>query len=75
MAKVMYIFDEPKTCSECRFIGHTDYIRDHDFNVRLYRRIARCEIAPQSIEDPWMEVDWLFNNKPEWCPLRPVKED
>ena len=75
MAKVMYVFDEPKSCSECRFIGHTNYIRDYDSNDNLYRRIVRCEIAPQSIEDPWMEVDWLFNNKPEWCPLRPVKED
>ena len=75
MAKVMYVFDEPKACFECRFIGHTDYIRDYGSNDNLYRRIARCEITPRSVEDPWMEVDWLFSNKPEWCPLRPVKEE
>ena len=75
MAKVMHVFDEPKTCSECPFIGKPEYIPDYDANDWLYRKIAECTLAPESIEDPWMEANWLCNNKPEWCPLRPVKED
>lgn len=77
MAKVAFVFDEPETCSECCFLSGTDYIIDgsHYPNDYLYRRIAACKIAPQSVEDPWKEVNWLANNKPEWCPLKPVKED
>ena len=80
MAKVMYVFDEPKTCSECPFIGKPEYVPeyvpDYDANDWLYRKIAECKLAPpELIEDPWMEMHWLCNSKPEWCPLRPVKED
>ena len=38
MAKVMYVFDEPKTCSECPFIGKPEYIPDYDANDWLYRK-------------------------------------
>lgn len=75
MAKVMYVFDEPKTCSECPFIGKLEYIPDYDSSDWLYRKIAKCKLAPESIEDPWMEERWLCNNKPEWCPLKYVEED
>ena len=74
MAKVMYVFDEPETCSECPFIGKLEYIPDYDSSDWLYRKIAKCKLAPESIEDPWMEERWLYNNKPEWCPLKPVEE-
>ena len=75
MAKVAFVFEEPKTCSDCYFLGAICYIRDHDFDESLYRRIANCKIAPRSVDDPFKEVSWLCNNKPDWCPLKPVKED
>ena len=74
MSKVMYVFEEPKTCSECCFLGPVDYIRDYDFAGKLYRRISKCKISPK-VSDPWKEVHWLAKNKPDWCPLKSVKEE
>ena len=52
MAKVMYVFDEPKTCSECPFIGKPEYVPeyvpDYDANNWVYRKIAECKLAPQN---------------------------
>lgn len=75
MAKVAFVFDEPKTCLDCPFHGKPEYIPDYDANDHLYRKIAKCKITPDSVEDPWKEVHWLANNKPEWCPLKPVEEE
>ena len=75
MAKVAFVFDEPKACFDCPFHGKSEYVPDYDANDRLYRKIAECKIAPDSVEDPWGEAHWLANNKPEWCPLKPVKEE
>ena len=32
MAKVMYVFDEPKTCADCPFHGKPEYVPDYDAN-------------------------------------------
>lgn len=47
MAKVMYVFDEPKTCADCPFHGKSEYVPDYDANDWLYRKIAECKM-PQN---------------------------
>ena len=79
LAKVAFVFEEPKTCFACPFLGKPEYIPDYGGhygpNDWLYKQIAECKLAPDSVEDPWKEFHWLAENKSDWCPLKPVKED
>ena len=72
MSKAIALLDMPSTCTECFFNGASQYF--HTDN-NLYKKVGRCLIAPDDIEDPWRDVHWQLDNKEEWCPLKPVPEE
>lgn len=61
----------PQTCIECPFRSH-----DEEFSVGtgLYKKINRCLIAPEEIEDPYRDLIWQIDNKEKWCPLKAFDE-
>lgn len=58
----------PKTCIDCPFISKAEEVSAGIGGI--YKKICRCIIAPEEIEDPYYNLHWLINNKPEWCPLK-----
>ena len=61
----------PQTCGDCPFRSS-----DKELNVGtgLYKRINRCLIAPEEIEDPYRDEFWQIANKEKWCPLKAIEE-
>lgn len=71
MSKSMLIIDTPNTCIDCPFRSMSEEL----YVVNgLYRKISKCQYAPDTIDDPWRDLSWQFTNKEEWCPLKPVEE-
>lgn len=70
--KMPYIvpMEMPKTCIDCPCLSKPEEILVGDW---MYKKICKCTIAPEEIEDPYYNLHWLINNKPEWCPLKEVK--
>ena len=56
----------PCCCNECVFSSNPEEIRV-DWN--LYKKISKCLLAPEDIEDPWRDVMWQVRNREEFCPL------
>lgn len=69
MSKIIVPIEMPETCSVCPFRTTSEYIQVGD---GLYKRISCCQFAPDSLEDPWRNVQWQMKNKEDWCPLEPV---
>lgn len=57
----------PECCAECPF--HAPY-EELSVQTGLYKKISRCVIAPEEIEDPHRDIVWMCNNKEKWCPLK-----
>lgn len=66
MGKIIVPIDMPETCGECLFCGD---IQELSVDKGLYKKIARCKLAPNDIEDPWRDIYWQSHNKENWCPL------
>lgn len=71
MSKAVVIIDMPRTCGECIFSGDSQELL---LGKGLYKKIARCRIAPEEIEDPWRDVYWQIYHKEKWCPLKEIKD-
>lgn len=56
----------PQTCFECFLLSEPEYI---GVGKGLYKRICRCKLAPENIQDPYRNVEWFCDNKEKWCPL------
>lgn len=56
----------PTTCGDCFFLSKPEYI---GVGSCLYKKICRCRLSPENIEDPYREVEWFLENKEKWCPL------
>ena len=64
--------DIPECCAECFFRSPYEEI---SVNVGIYKKISRCYLAPEEIEDPWRDIVWSCKNKERWCPLKKVADD
>lgn len=62
--------DMPETCIDCPMLQKAE---DEPLGKGMYKKISKCPIAPKEVEDPYHDLYWLVNNKPEWCPLKEVK--
>lgn len=67
---VIVPIDMPGACIDCPLLSKPEEIAVGDW---MYKKICRCTIAPNEIEDPYYNLHWLAYNKPEWCPLKEVK--
>ena len=63
--------DIPECCYECPF--HAP-LQESPVGKGLYRKISHCLFSSEEIEDPWRSLDWMLNNKEEWCPLKEVND-
>lgn len=66
MCKVIVPMEMPATCGECPFCGDTQELA---IGKGVYKKIGRCRLAPEEIEDPWRDIYWQVFNKEKWCPL------
>lgn len=66
MSKIIAPVEMPYTCSECHFRSR---IEEFMFEPGLYKKISRCLLAPDDVEDPWRDITWQVNHKETWCPL------
>lgn len=70
MSKGIIILDEiPKTCIECPM--HF-YATDMSIGNFEFRRLYRCELEPEEIEQAYLED--ICKSKPAWCPIRPLPD-
>ena len=70
MSKGIIILDEiPKTCIECPMYYHAT---DMSIGVFEFRRLYRCEIEPEEVEQAYLED--ICHKKPDWCPIRQLSE-
>lgn len=72
MSKIIVPIEMPKTCFECPFRVSSEYFYIGD---GVYKKISHCQFAPDSLEDPWRNVQWQMENKEDWCPLEPAKTE
>lgn len=70
--KAIAIIDMPECCGECPFCGDIEEVH---VGVNLYKKISRCIIAGEDVEDPWRGLDWQMENKEDWCPLKEYHEE
>ena len=61
----------PECCAECPFRSQSEEI---PVGRGVYKKICRCLLAPEEIEDPWRDLEWTCDHKEEWCPLKTVEE-
>ena len=71
MGKIIVPMDMPNTCGECIFFGDTQEL---SLGKGIYKKIARCILAPENMEDPWRDIYWQIYNKEEWCPLKKIED-
>ena len=71
MAKATVVIDMPDSCSECHFRGA---IEELDVGCGFYRKISKCLLAPDTIEDPWKDIHWQIDRRETWCPLELLEE-
>lgn len=65
--------DMPCDCLECPFIiNDKNYVYEGE---GVYRRLSRCQFAPDEIEDPWKSTHEFYGYKEPWCPLEEVDEE
>lgn len=72
MSKIIVPIEMPGTCSECPFRTPSEYFHMGD---GLYKKISRCQFAPESLEDPWRNINWQIYNREDWCPLKPAEAE
>ena len=60
----------PETCLGCPFHTPCEFISVGD---GLYKRVSRCILAPEEIEDPWKNVHKMLHGREDWCPLKEVE--
>lgn len=83
MSKAMLILDEmPDSCRECLF-RRKDSMIAHDRYT--FEQLYTCQVTPEDIwfcgEDEDEEVNIYVNEhminqtKPDWCPLKEVKDE
>lgn len=60
----------PCNCLECWFRSPSEELK---VDVGLYKKISRCLLAPEDIEDPWRDVTWQMSHREEFCPLVEMK--
>lgn len=67
MAIIVPDLEMPLNCLECIFkLPATELVVGKG---GLYKKISHCRFAPKSIEDPWRDLQWMSENKEEYCPL------
>ena len=67
--RVLAVLDEPETCSDCYFRGGFEEVH---LGGGRFKRISKCRLAPDTVEDPWRDAVWQLDNKEPWCPLIPI---
>lgn len=72
--KSVVIIDTPDVCADCPFRAKDELMYIGDYT---YKQLYRCRIMPEDIYDEYEDVDPYIDprSKPEWCPLKPYKED
>lgn len=61
----------PCNCLECIFKVP---IIEVPIDIYTYKKASHCRFAPDNIEDPWRDLQWMLNNKEVYCPLKPYTE-
>lgn len=56
----------PYSCSECPFLSKYTEVT---LRTGIYKKIAHCIFAPDTIEDPWRDMAWLIAKTEPYCPL------
>lgn len=67
MSKGIIALDMPDKCVECTMCYHAE---DMSMGNLTYRRLYRCRIEPENLEDPYLQT--IFRGKPDWCPIKPL---
>lgn len=60
------LVEKPDVCFECMFRDSVEDVYEGD---GLYKKISRCRLSPEEIEDPYRTINWQMNNVEEWCPI------
>ena len=73
--KSVVIIDTPDVCADCPFRVKDELMYIGDY---IYKQLYCCRIMPEDIcgeddEDLDPYIDPL--SKPDWCPLKPYKEE
>ena len=63
--------EKPKTCIECPYLS-----KPEEFPIRdnMYQKVAKCNLHPEDIEDPWREIHYFVSHTCEWCPIEEIEE-
>lgn len=68
MSKIIVPIEMPDSCSECYFRSKAEELI---VDCGSYRKISRCLLAPNDMEDPWRDIHWQIEHRESWCPLEP----
>ena len=71
MSKGILVLDIPDCCAECYFRSE---LEEFIMGKGFYKKISRCRLAPETVEDPWRDITWQMEHKESWCPFKPVPE-
>ena len=67
MDKAILVIDMPDTCSDCYFCSNPTTV---SVGNGLFKKISKCVLAKDDIEDPWRNIYWQMEHKEDWCPLK-----
>lgn len=71
MPKIKVPIEMPCCCADCYFRGP---IEELSVGSGFYRKISKCMLAPDTMEDPWKAITWQIEHREIWCPLEFVEE-
>ena len=71
MSGIIVPIEMPDSCSECYFRGPLEEL---GVGSGFYRKISRCLLAPDTMEDPWKDIHWQIEHREPWCPLKGVED-
>lgn len=69
MSKGFLVFDIPNCCAECYLRARPE---EWPVEPGLYKKISRCMLATDDMEDPWRDIRWQLNHKESWCPIKDI---
>lgn len=80
MDMIIHGVEPPISCIECPFLSkpkelYLPLMTGQDRG--LYRKVSRCTLAPETIDDPYRSLEWFIGNTEAFCPIerRETKHD
>lgn len=74
MSKIIVPIEMPCDCLSCPFLGDITEMSVPKYGPGIYKKIAKCQFAPEKVEDPWRNLNEFLGHKESWCPLEEVKK-